>query len=261
MKVEMNCPICGYETKNPEGYFIGIICGCCGNEMDVDNDITPDEIKRFGTIIIDKANEINLNLSHFDNNTLPKDVANSLLRLVWVAKGCPWIYTGRKEKPQEWSLEAAKKQLQSIGLDIEDYYTANSLIHQNVHQYEKNLSTVDRFFCPICGYSFEYKGGYVMHDKCGCCSYIMEIDNDLSEDIAGSFDKNVLKKAEQLGYDTYVYDGYTRCSESYINVLLRIQWINNGLTNKNAKSQGIPWNQEVLQKQLNNIHIDLNNYL
>jgi len=261
MKVEMNCPICGYETKNPEGYFIGIICGCCGNEMDVDNDITLDEIKRFGTIIIDKANEMNLDLSHFDNNTLPKNIANSLLRLVWVAKGCPWIYTGRNEKPQEWSLESAKTQLQSIGQDIKKYYTENSLSHQNIQQYEKNLSISDSSFCPICGSSFEYKNGYVMYDECGCCSNVMEIDNHLSEDKTCSFDKDVLNKAVQMGYDINVYDGYNNCSEFYINVLLRIQWINNGFPNKNAKSQGNPWDQEALQKQLNNIHIDLKDYL
>ncbi len=64
-----------------------------------------------------------------------------------------------------------------------------------------------------------------------------------------------------MGYDINVYDGYNNCSEFFINVLLRIQWIQNGFPNKNAKSQGISWDKKELQKQLSNIHIDLNNYL
>ncbi len=114
MKIEKNCPICGYKTKDPEGFFIGIICGCCGNEICFDDDITSGEIKRFGPIIINKTKEMNLDLNHFENDTLPLSVAHSLLRLVWVAKGCPWIHNDRKEKPKEWDLEVAKIQLQAI---------------------------------------------------------------------------------------------------------------------------------------------------
>ncbi len=64
---------------------------------------------------------------------------------------------------------------------IEDYYTVNTFTHTIPEQYEKDLSSQNTSFCPICGSSFEYKGGYVMYDVCGCCSYVMEIDNHLRE--------------------------------------------------------------------------------
>ncbi len=115
-RVDTNCPICGNSME--EGFHLGDICPCCGNESGFGDDITCDElIEKFEQSVLEKFSEqIKEELSR--SAILDKTTAWMLLRTKWIRGGCRWKY---ESMPIGWDEEKGKQQLLSIGFDINEY--------------------------------------------------------------------------------------------------------------------------------------------
>lgn len=124
------CPICGNTLQ--EEFSHGDICGCCGNQSGFD------DFQLFECAKLEK--ELNANLLDEIRKYVPKSNMEKLrnikkftglqeceyydiLRYIWVNNGCIWWNNSYNEKPSDWNIYSAEKQLLNLNLNLKDYLT------------------------------------------------------------------------------------------------------------------------------------------
>ena len=152
------CPICGNLLEDL--FVSGIICPCCGNEAGFNDDILYEELGKFSNKDFEiskikkedlkKYDELEITrgkgiskeeakqilkkewekygaeidkefLHRYMEQPIPKEIAYKLLRAKWINNGCKWKWNDKNEKPNDWSMEKAKEQLENINININDY--------------------------------------------------------------------------------------------------------------------------------------------
>lgn len=121
-----HCPVCGFTRDNEmafdgdEGFYIGVICPCCGNEYDVTDDLEAEFLMEwFENGIISSAEQILL-MKPPAEGIIEKELAYTLLRLKWISDGEKW-WSKSKAALTTWSKEKAAEQLLNIGVVYTDY--------------------------------------------------------------------------------------------------------------------------------------------
>ena len=115
----MYCQVCGFEYDYE--LVPGNICSCCGYEYTVDDYITMEEIdmikkyrESISPLLRKELNLLQLNYTQ----EIPIHYTLEILRNIWIKNGCNWTYNSKGNKPIDWSIDKAKKQLKNIGIDI-----------------------------------------------------------------------------------------------------------------------------------------------